>query len=543
MTLQTNKSYFISESDLVLRIDADSRSTPLNHLILGDWLRYLGEESGEWIKIRCRGDNGWIIKSSITENRLLEVNFIDIGQGDGCHIVTPDDEIILIDAGEGKNMHRFLSWRYNLWKRKVVGVDGITLADSSIRPPLEIDHVLISHPDRDHYFGFNDIFESGKLDIKKVYHNGIVERPIPVQAADLIYPSGDDLGGYFEDGGEKYLFDIVTSNTEMKRLLLEHSTSRKQYISTLRKGLESNPRLKFESLSKAKKFLDSFDSTRDLTLRILAPITERKTCRGSRRTTLRKLGNEGVTKNGHSVVLRLEYGEFKMILGGDLNTQSQDYLVQKYANTDKAVSQLDKSISGLKEKENTLTAAERMQLEDSLIERERLVLKVRKEWEADVVKACHHGSHHFSESFLRILNACTTIISSGDNESHSHPRPDALGAFGKYGRGNRPLIFSTELARSTNEFTKIGPLIQRYLKAKDDFENAITDRERARAEKIMNRSHEKNVAVYGMITVRTDGKQAIIAQKLEKQRSDGQKWDIYRLAYNHEAGHFIFDPH
>jgi hypothetical protein len=42
-----------------------------------------------------------------------------------------------------------------------------------------------------------------------------------------------------------------------------------------------------------------------------------------------------------------------------------------------------------------------------------------------------------------------TVISSGDNENYGHPQPDLLWSLGKYSRGGRPLIFSTELARST----------------------------------------------------------------------------------------------
>jgi hypothetical protein len=52
------------------------------------------------------------------------------------------------------------------------------------------------------------------------------------------------------------------------------------------------------------------------------------------------------------------------------------------------------------------------------------------------------------------VDATVTVLSSGDNEPYSHPRPDALGALGKHGRGLRPLIFSTELARSAKENIK-----------------------------------------------------------------------------------------
>src|SRR5687767_14023600 len=47
---------------------------------------------------------------------------------------------------------------------------------------------------------------------------------------------------------------------------------------------------------------------------------------------------------------------------------------------------------------------------------------------------------------------------------YSHPRPDAVGAFGKFGRGDRPLIFSTELARSTRDLvlSAVGPSIAEY---------------------------------------------------------------------------------
>ena len=147
-------------------------------MIFGDWLRWLGESKGAWEKVRCRGDDGWIRKKEFRTQRALEVNFLDIGQGDSCHIVTPDDKVIIVDAGKTENAARFLSWRYNLRRRKVAGVDGVTASTSGVKPPFHIEQAVISHPDLDHYFGFKYLFENPKLSFGTVFHNGIVERPI-----------------------------------------------------------------------------------------------------------------------------------------------------------------------------------------------------------------------------------------------------------------------------------------------------------------------------------------------------------------------------
>ncbi len=106
------------------------------------------------IKVRCRNSNGWIKVSRIL-TKSLEVNFIDIGQGDGCHIVTPDDQHILIDAGEYDNMNRYLFWRFYLYNKKL---------------PLQFSFkVVISHSDKDHYKGFEHVFSNNKIRVSEVY--------------------------------------------------------------------------------------------------------------------------------------------------------------------------------------------------------------------------------------------------------------------------------------------------------------------------------------------------------------------------------------
>ncbi len=56
----------------------------------------------------------------------------------------------------------------------------------------------------------------------------------------------------------------------------------------------------------------------------------------------------------------------------------------------------------------------------------------------------------------------------------------------------------------------------------------------------MNEAKDRNVVVYGMITLRTDGEQVIIAQKLEVSGGNDNKWDIHELKHNDDTGGFEY---
>lgn len=79
--------------------------------------------------------------SSISKD--LKIHFIDVGQGDSCLIITPNNKKILIDGGEGKT-ETLLSY----------------LLDRRIKT---IDYIIISHFDSDHCNGLIDIIESLKV--------------------------------------------------------------------------------------------------------------------------------------------------------------------------------------------------------------------------------------------------------------------------------------------------------------------------------------------------------------------------------------------
>jgi beta-lactamase superfamily II metal-dependent hydrolase len=110
------------------------------------------------------------------------------------------------------------------------------------------------------------------------------------------------------------------------------------------------------------------------------------------------------TINGHSVVLKLVYGNVSFLLGGDLNIDGSEKLLAATSVTD---------------------------------------------LRSDVLKVPHHGSAEFSPAFLHAVAPVVSVVSSGDEnraKEYVHPRANLMAALGKFSRSDRPLLFTTELA-------------------------------------------------------------------------------------------------
>lgn len=431
-----------------------SKSAKIGHLLWGTWIEHLEEEQGDWAKVRIRGWGpkrtkkfGWMRKTDFQENRVLEVYFVDIGQGDGCLMITPDNRFHLIDAGEGRNMAAFLRWKFNL-KR--------------FEGKITFENAIITHADSDHYKGFLEVLKEPKLKFLNVYHNGLVER------------TGKDLLGVREGD---FMTDVILDDSGIDAIINDaEKVGKKNYPKLMKQFRDNGASIKM--LCCEDDFLPGYDqNNNELKIRVLGPVPG-KGAAGKRQ--MKWFGDNGKTKNGHSVVLKVEYKNVKILLGGDLNIPAENHLLKHYTKIDPG----------------TVTPAQR----------EQLIKKARETFEVDVAKACHHGSADFTSLFLQSLNTAATVISSGDNEQHAHPRPDAIGAFGKFGRGDRPLIFSTELARSAKEL---------IIKANGPTKEQIG----------------RTIAVYGMINLRTDGEKIVLAQKLEQPAARGE-WDAYELKPN-----------
>ncbi|HEU4619852.1 MAG TPA: hypothetical protein VFV10_17570, partial [Gammaproteobacteria bacterium] len=105
------------------------------------WVRIDGDAEDGSVPVHVRGTDGWMLEQDLQEERVLEIVFTDVGQGDGALVVTPEDKHMVVDAGVGDNMYRFLRWRY-----------------AGFKTHWTFAAAVMTHPDQDHYRGFGKLF-------------------------------------------------------------------------------------------------------------------------------------------------------------------------------------------------------------------------------------------------------------------------------------------------------------------------------------------------------------------------------------------------
>lgn len=472
--------------------DAENLKTRKKQLLWGDWLRIGDDINEKWSKIRWGNETFAIKKKDYQKERLLEMIFLDVGQGDGCILTTPligaKEKIMIIDAGVGDNMKGFLNYRFRDFKKK-----------------FTFHAAIITHPDNDHYQGFQKIFDNPRISFENVYHNGLMER------------TGDDLLGPVVDG---FLTDIHPDQSTSHALYSDKSTrGRKRYPKLMWTALNSDRFNNVAMLSTeygqkeaGRTWMPGFapSNNPEFTIEVLGPVVEtsangKPALRGFPASMTGSAMNISKTKNGHSVLLRLQYHDFSVLFGGDLNTPAEHFLIRHYGNDGQAPITLAQTQAMLK--------------------------KARQRLQSDLMKSCHHGSSDVTDEFLEATSPLGFIVSSGDEESHVHPRPDLLGLLGKKGRGQRPLILCTEILRSTREKEdqKLRTKIEK-LTDKIDEENdpAIKKKLKKKQSALMDEAFKRNVGVYGAINLRTDGHRAVIAFRNEKP-SPTKRWFYYEL--------------
>jgi beta-lactamase superfamily II metal-dependent hydrolase len=461
-----------------LPLKSDSGKT-LCTLLWGDPLQEI-ERDGERIKVRARRRTGWLPASAVGDVGLLEIYVIDVGQGDGVLMRTPhDDAWHMIDAGirAAEQMTRKGAANFVRWK----------FIDDLQRERVTFKNMIVSHPDADHYGGLVDLL-SGVLpdgrtfgiDVDRFWHCGIGR-----------FKDGDKLGTLRDDTSTTPLPNAGFGIKPAARFIVELLDGKTHFKSPKRPFASDFAALatlvgkvpkKVSSLSQADGWLPGYaPAPGAAAIRVLGPIVERLAGGGK---GLRHMTSESVTRNGHSVVLRVDYGNARVLLTGDLNTASQRLL---------------------------------------------LSCQPAEEFTADVSKGCHHGSDDIDLRFVRAMAARATVISSGDNEDYAHPRPRILGASARYGRDSRdvdgelmpPLLYSTELARSvgldfaSHTRTVAEPRVDfKPEQLEADFDDSPTGSYRRLSWLPMATD-----LVYGLVNVRSDG-QHILCATMKEGSSD-----------------------
>lgn len=477
-------------------------SKPFKTLLWGDRVRTVST-SGSRTKVKARGKEGWVLNSALTTESLLEIYFIDVGQGDGVLIRTPDHRHILIDGGwpranqdTGKNAADFVDWKF--------------VKDYG-RTAIELDAMIASHNDADHYGGLWDLLNvdlSDELDANRVrvdafYHSGVSWWKTATKKRFLgaSVPATD---------GNKYLTQLLGNRSDARDKLKPGSGLRLQgewakfiqRVTETRKKNGTTP-TPIRRLSDVTGMLPGFEGgdepvpgvkDGDVAIHVLGPVEFEL----GGKPALRDLGKSSQNTNGNSSMLRIDYGRTRIMMTGDLNAKSQRVLLDAFEGQ-------------------------------------------RLELQCDVAKACHHGSDDVSYEFLQALNPAVTVISSGDNEGHDHPRPAIVAASATTGHLEireddlvTPLIYSTEIARSVsfgnpselavksggNTITLTGASLRN---AKVTYkETKAGDRNPRTRSKTMAASKIVAGLTYGLVNVRTNGQKILCATMDEK----GDGWQI-----------------
>lgn len=477
---------------------AASGNKKLLELLWGDHVEVIQSGAGR-TKVKARGKVGYLDSGAIGNKSLLEVYFIDVGQGDGVLIRTPDDRHIMIDGGykrasqpTGKNAADFVDWKFfkDYGKQKI-----------------HLDVMMASHNDADHYGGLADLLDVAQiasLDAKEVrvdafFHAGV---------GWWVNPTGDRwLGPTTAD--KKYLTQLVGNRPQVAAALKDNANPKLQgeWAGLLRNVVATKTSAgtptPIARLSQVDGVVPGFDGANGgVAIRVLAPF-ERKV---GGKPVLHNFGsNQGSlaskNTNGNSLLLRLDYGRSRILLTGDLNTLSQRALLDDYTGN-------------------------------------------RIEFQCDVAKACHHGSDDVSYEFLSAMRPAVTIISSGDNEGHDHPRPGIVAASATTGylqisddRLVTPLVYSTELARSINLGRPTKVTVQRpagdVVVNEPQLNTVSVDAKVTKAgdlnpTTVQKRLHDTYLVaglIYGLVNVRTDGQTILCATLNEKDNT----WQVKKF--------------
>lgn len=399
------RQVFGDKPETILRASARLSARRVNHVLMGTLLEVV-DTDGSWLKVDSlgKGKSGWVHEGDVRDTPILKVFFVDVGQGDGAIVESPEG-IMLVDGGPNSNFFRFMKYRY----RRLLNAGQ----------QIEIKAMVVSHPDYDHFNGLTAILKDKRFKVGHIYHNGIIR----YDGKNLPPNTDFDLGTIKRKTVDGESRQVLTKTFDSLSQIQVQITDG-HLMSSFRKFWQAAIDAKADGrLVGAKRLTNrnetlpgySDDEDEKLFVSVLGPIPTKQSGQVDYVTfpEAHDIADDDPrpssshTRNGHSIVLKLQFGKHTILLGGDLNIPAHQHLM-KYNGDDNP-------------------------------------------FRVDVAKACHHGSSDFHVEFLKKTSPRANVFSSGDNKSFDHPMADAVGAVAKHTRGSHPLLFSTELARATSD--------------------------------------------------------------------------------------------
>ena len=391
-------------------------------------------------------------KTKFRDNSVLKVRFVDIGQGDGAMVETPGGQFVFIDGGEEEHTRRYV---------------GVAFSQVLRTKSLHCAAIVVTHGDADHFAGLTHLLNATRnsdgdpvITADRVFHNGLVKMPNASGATAFGKNVGVD--------GKKYATQLEDDLTKVPDNRMNKPF--KEWKAALLKLKNKNgkkPAIERVEFGDSAKF--KFLADEGIDVQVLGPITEIVKSRPTLRF-LKTPGSSSIsashTVNGHSIVLKLTYGNVRFLFGADLNEES----------------------------------------EESLLERAR---KDNISLTAEVLKVPHHGSSDFSPRILEAIRPVVSVVSSGDENSakeYIHPRSGLMGALGRYSRAtvDKPLVYVTEMVAFFKRYPGRNKITS-FTKAGKD------------GKQIYSGFNAYSKSAFGIVHVRTDGKRVLVATHSGKE--------------------------
>lgn len=384
---------YIDEDFVAVYAEPSSKARRILTLAFGDALEILEEQAG-WTKVSVHGYfDGPVAghvkgRPRLRATGVLKFSQVDVQQGDGMILETPGGKIVFIDGGDNQLFARHAAARFRHRR-------------TSAASPLEVEAIVITHGDADHFEGLTAIRESetlggsrsGKrlfLHPRRVFHNGLVKKPGRIGGVTV--KERDMFGRTVDSGGEVLVLDLYDDPRVAPPA--HRNEPFREWCDTLDHWQARGPievRRLAHGMDAGQHF--GFLAEEGISVEIQGPFERHVAHPESgnfvaalpflhepEKSSTIHVDEDGVTGslsashtiNGHSIALRITYGDVRFNLTGDLNREA---MAEVTARLDPA---------GL---------------------------------EAEIVKAPHHGSHDFDFATLAHVRPVVTIVSSGDENA------------------------------------------------------------------------------------------------------------------------------